>query len=829
MAKAVSKKVAKAKKASKKKKKAYKPCQQMILDLENFEAPDNGVYNVKTVMTSWNAVTRRGDSEADMALHQQVVRSSNSSGALCHAVTIALNAKAEQDPAEAFFYDRNMVSQVFKQMIGGTYQADAERLQDDFIDGYIRDHPFPEQYKRDFILRTSDVFTKQYEVSVTAHVVKSFTSRIQDHLMCYMERLAWSRHCDEHFAYVIKTGAKLLQRAGAVQDDATAAAMVEAFLVRPRGSDGQQQLHEDWRAAMGSGLTYIRNRLQPFRVAPPEGFRGGQVEDGADEDEDRVDEMGTFFKNIYRDKPRVLHTEAAFRSEDEQYRVAKELLWTSINSDQPYLAKVMTKAEAQKQLPAFRTIEPPAWVMENGDGDLTEEQKVQWCGLQRRISDIRTALLDARRTPGTMFPPKRFTLLPVVELHPMMLPLDDRIVTSIVGLALDKIQPVVHVPKLKDFLSAERGTRAEWRALQQEGVHSCQVRKDWKTRLTGDMTERGWWLCMLNLHDKVRVRVPRGAERSGEARMKPLGRKLKLAWGGIRCLWGQQWTIEEDLSEHADRGPPWFVNNITTDGLQVNVTLATKRVETVIPGVAELIEKGYTSIKDVYKADTHTRGLFGSAAKISDQLISALNAKDRRCFIEATGVDAGQILLYTAAAARISSDTSPEDFKKIQPAFRSASDHKFLSLSKAWRKFEGERRRDNTGYSDAISQLSGVSMRTPGGAAAYTNTLHSHFITMAEEKLSWERRRKSFDANRAKMRDISRMAVQIAGRSAEAAALRKFGPEPEEREALLTRMRDNLAGDRRTWTRVVFFGNAQFGTVAEVLCLVRRSYGPSRS
>ncbi|KAG5187420.1 hypothetical protein JKP88DRAFT_161854 [Tribonema minus] len=670
-------------------------------------------------------------------------------------------------------------------MIGGTYQADAERLQDDFIDAYIRDHPFPEQYKRDFILRTSDVFTKQYEVSVTAHVVKSFTSRIQDHLMCYLERLAWSRRRDEHFAYVIKTGAKLLQRAGAVQDDATAAAMVEDFLVRPRGRDGQQQLHEDWRVAMGSGLTYIRNRLQPFRVAPPEGFRGAQVEDGADEDEDRVDEMGTFFKNIYRDKPRVLHTEAAFRSEDEQYRVAKELLWTSINNDQPYLAKVMTKAEAQKQLPAFRTIEPPAWVMENGGGDLTQEQKVQWCGLQRRVSDIRTALLEARRTPGTMFPPKRFTLLPVAELHPMMLPLDDRIVTSIIELALDNIQP--------------------------EGIRSRQVRKDWKARLTGDMTERGWWLCMFNLHDKVRLRTPKGAERSGETRMKPLGRKGKLAWGGIRCLWGQKWTIEEDLSEYGHKAPPWFVNNITTDGLQVNVTLATKRVAAVIPGVTELIEKGYASINDVYKADTHTRGLFGSAEKISDQLISALNAKDRRCFIEAVGVDSGQKLLYTAAAARISSDTSPEDFKKIQPAFRSASDHKFLSLSKAWRKFEGERRHDNTGYSDAISQLSSVSMRTPGGAAAYTNTLHSHFITMAEEKLSWERRRKSFDAKRAKMREISRMAVQIAGRSAEAAALRKIGPEPEEREALLTRMRDNLAGDRRTWTRVVFFGNAQFG------------------
>ncbi|KAG5183946.1 hypothetical protein JKP88DRAFT_163552 [Tribonema minus] len=669
--------------------------------------------------------------------------------------------------------------------MGSTYQAEAERLQDAFIDVYIRDHPFPEQYKRDFILRTSDVFTKQYEVSVTAHVVKSFTSRIQDHLMCYLERLAWDRRRDDHFAYVIKTGAKLLQRAGAVQDDATAAAMIEDFLERPRGADGQQRLHSDWRAAMGSGLTYIRNRLQPFRVAPPAGFRGAQVEDGADEDEDRVDEMGTFFKNIYRDKPRVLQMEAYFRRENEQYRVAKEVLWTSINNDQPYLAKVMTKAEAQKQLPAFRTIEPPEWVMEVGDGDLTQEQKVQWCGLQRRISDIRTALLEARRTPGTMFPPKRFTLLPVAELHPMMLPLDDRIITSVIELALDKIQP--------------------------QGLSSRQIRRDWKARLTGDMTERGWWLCMFNLHGKVRLRTPRSAERGGEANMKPLGRKGKMAWGGLRCLWGQEWTFTEDLSEYGHKAPPWFVNNITTDGLQVNVTLATKRVETVIPGVAELIEKGYTSIKDVYEADTHTRGLFGSAAKISDQLISMLNEKDRRCFIEAVGVDSGQKLLYTAAAARISSDTSAEDFKKIQPAFRSASDHKFLSLAKARRMFEGERRRDNSAYSTAISQLSEVSMRTPGGTAAYTDTLHSHFITLAEEKLSWKRRCKSFDAKRAKMREISRMAVQIAGRSAEASALRKIGPEPKEREALLTSMRDNLAGDRRTWTRVVFFGNALFG------------------
>ncbi|KAG5187444.1 hypothetical protein JKP88DRAFT_307688 [Tribonema minus] len=342
----------------------------------------------------------------------------------------------------------------------------------------------------------------------------------------------------------------------------------------------------------------------------------------------------------------------------------------------------------------------------------------------------------------------------------MMLPLDDRIVTSVIELALDNIQPIVRVPTLKDFLSAERGTRAEWRALQQEGVRSRQVRKDWKTRLTGDMTERGWWLCMLNLHDKVRVRVPRGAERSGEARMKPLGRKGKLAWGGIRSLWGQRWTIEGDLREYGHKAPPWLVNNITTDGLQVNVTLATKRVETVIPGVAELIEKGYTSINDVYKADTHTRGLFGSAEKMSDQVISALNKKDRRCFIEAVGVDSGQKLLYTAAAARISSDTSSENFKKIQPAFRSASDHKFLSLSKAWRKFEGEA-----------------------------------FLGEETQKFRCQEGEDAGD-------------IEDGGT---AAALRKIGPEPEEREALLTRMRDNLAGDRRTWTRVVFFGNAQFG------------------
>ena len=377
MARTVSKKVAKAKKASKKKKKAYKPCQQVVLGLEHFEAPDNGTYSVKTVMTSWNAVSRRGDSEAATALHQQVIRSSNSSGALCHAVTIALNAKAEEDPAATFFYDRNMVSQVFKQMVGGTYQADAERLQDSFIDEYIRDHPFPEQYKRDFILRTSDVFTKQYEVSVTAHVVKSFTSRIQDHLMCYLERLAWSRRRDEHFAYVIKTGAKLLQRAGAVQDDDAAAAMVEDFLVRPRGSDGQQRLHADWRPAMGSALAYIRNCLQAFRVIPPEGFRGAQVED----DEDAPPGRQPFFTTghntaeqlfsagfLREDDPRFAFATYKDVPMDGLAKTAARLPWASYTISYPghtmdthFSHVVHWGASANLDLPAFCRMAAPLY------------------------------------------------------------------------------------------------------------------------------------------------------------------------------------------------------------------------------------------------------------------------------------------------------------------------------------------------------------------------------------------------------------------------------------------------------------------------------------
>jgi Putative transposase DNA-binding domain len=260
-----------------------------------------------------------------------------------------------------------------------------------------------------------------------------------------------------------------------------------------------------------------------------------------------------------------------------------------------------------------------------------------------------------------------------------------------------------------------------------------------------------------------------------------------------------------------DGPPPWFINSITTDGLQVNVTLATKVVEPLIPGVAELVEKGYTAVKEVYDATKHTRGVFGSASKLSAELLSALDEKDKRCFIEAVGVDPGDKLMHVSTAARVTSTSAPEDFKNIEPACRSSSDHKFLSLSKAFSRFDRDRRRENPAYSEAISRLSGVSMRTPGGTAAYANVMNSNFIAMAEEKLSWRRRFKSFEVKRAKMREVARMAVDIAGRSAEAAALRKIGPETEARTNLMQRMRDGLAGNLRTWTRVVFFGNALFG------------------
>jgi hypothetical protein len=276
-------------------------------------------------------------------------------------------------------------------------------------------------------------------------------------------------------------------------------------------------------------------------------------------------------------------------------------------------------------------------------------------------------------------------------------------------------------------------------------------------------------------------------------------------------LWGTAWTLQAGLGTCSDQHPPWFVNNITTDGLQVNVTLATKIVDPLIPGIAELVNKGYSSIKTTYNAEAHTRGLFAAADVLPDPLTSILDEKDPRCFVEVVGVDPGQKLLYTAAAARVTSATTPTDFKKIKPCFRSSSDHKFLSLSKALRNFEDERRAVNGQYRNAISQLGAVSMRTPGGVAAYANVLHANFGIMVEEKMSWQRRCKRFDAKRAKARAIARMARDIAGGSSEAAALRKMGPEPERRSRLLQKMRTRLAGNHRTWNRVVFFGNAQFG------------------
>jgi hypothetical protein len=155
----------------------------------------------------------------------------------------------------------------------------------------------------------------------------------------------------------------------------------------------------------------------------------------------------------------------------------------------------------------------------------------------------------------------------------------------------------------------------------------------------------------------------------------------------------------------------------------------------------------------------------------------------------------------------------------------SSNEYRYATLSKRAQRFEKERKQQNPAYAAALQHYldAGGSLKTPGGGVAYSRVVYSNLSVLADEKLSDERRAFRFARTRARDRELSHVARDMGGANPDAAAkrlqdagkrLKRGRPSiSAERQANISKMKRFLdgSGEGRSWCRVIFFGDAQFG------------------
>lgn len=594
------------------------------------------------------------------------------------------------------------------------------------------------------------------------HVKRMFPERARAHIECHLERRLWAFRAEDGFATFVNYASNAIFTAASLDEDAHAVEKIEDFLIR-RGEgvpgafvDAVFELMAIYRLQFGHLRAATPPPKKELKCAPPK-FSAKRFAYHS-----KI--PGKTFPLLFR-----------YREEDDPFVARRQQIWEGINADQPALRSAKTKEKVRQSAGAFTAALPaPEWLRE--DGPLSTDEAREYGSLIRRAQLLRRQMWAERCEAGTVNPPKRFTLLPVSPVSPA-------------------------------FISIDPDTIA-WLGNRMGG------------KFTARRTDRLPWRPIFDFYTKKVVAGPAKRSKSTRGKRGVLRTNRRRVLRGIPLLYEHAWIMDDEHFEEKRRDPstpiPFVVNNIKSDGVRVHTTLVTLGAEGA-PGRDLLVKKGYSNITETFVAGEHTRGIFKDAAPLSAALIADLDRGDATCFIDAVGVDAGGRKVINSASAHVTSETDHRSFKG-SVRHTTSGDYRHQSLSIAALKFETSRREENAPYGGAVRSYTeqSASLKIGSGTATYAVLAYSNLRASTSELLSRERREFAFARQRAKDRAIARMAREMAGANPEASVIRNARSGRivgEEREGLQGRMKTMLdrKGEGRTWTRVVFFGNAQFG------------------
>ncbi|KAG5186337.1 hypothetical protein JKP88DRAFT_157003 [Tribonema minus] len=594
------------------------------------------------------------------------------------------------------------------------------------------------------------------------HLKRSFPERAKAHIRCHLERCIWDLRAMDGFSTFLTYASNAIYVAASLDEDSHADEKIEDFLIR-RGEDIPPQSVD----AVFDHMDLYRHDFSGMRGATPPPKKQPT----------RAPAKFSAKRFAYHSKipANTLPLLSRYREEDEAFIARRQDIWTGINTDQPALRSAKTKEKVRESARSFTEhLPPPSWIDE--DGPLNTAESREYGSLVWKAQALRQQMWVDRCEPGCENPPKRFTLLPVSPLSPAFISIDADVIA--------------------------------WLGAQMDG------------QFTASRKDRLPWRNIFAFYTKRVVEGPAKQPKSTRGKRGVLRTNRRKVLRGIPLLYDHAWLMDDDHFKEKRRNPstpvPFVVNNIKSDGVRVHTTLVTLGAEGA-PGRDQLVKKGYDNITETFVAGEHTRGIFKDAAPLSDALIADLNREDSTCFIEAVGVDAGGRKVINSASARVTSTTDHQSFKG-STVHTTSGDYKHQCLATAALKFETAKREQNLAYGGAISSYveQGASLKIGVGTATYADLAYSNLRALARELLSRERREFAFARQRAKDRAIARMAREMGGADPEAAYKRHLhsgkvvGAARVELQDRVKTMLDRK-GEGRTWTRVVFFGNAQFG------------------
>lgn len=716
-----------------------------------------------------------------------LLKGSNVTGLLVHLATVYLNVKADHDHTFPGLFDHNYYDYLMNRLAG---RAKETQFQDPFLEEYLTAHPLSEELQRDiedgFLYRPVEHASKQMVEAAKRHLHSHFEDRMVALIAFQLEILMWHKRGTEGFIDNTKKVAKSVFKAAVADDQGTSQQTLQTTL--------ETLSDNEWDIAMLPMLEWC-DLFAPLRVAPR--ARAG----------DYNSPRKAYLYNV-KIPSKTLPILARIRGDAVEYRQQRGNIWQSINQQRPSLPSAFTHEDVYQV--QSRLMSPLDWCNDRSTDPLTPTEAAAYKRAKREVQNERTRLWSHRQTPGTLNPPRGFTLLPKSPLKPAFIRVCDRTVGTI-------------IEKIHSRLRAK--SKERWEIRTQQGLTTAKTPPSVSRPLTGGRGVRNWFSGIFQLYPNAAEPTSRdiAAKSSQNRSRKMIKEKKSNLQKGLRVLKGEEWVLNDTEFERRKalpgQRPPRLVNSIMTDGLQVQVTLCSRGEDVQAPGLTHLHKAGYSHITETFDVTKHHRGLFKDAAGIPGELLKLLDLKDPNCFIEAVGNDPGGKFISTLSRARLTSSITHVDFKApptTAPTSFSATEYRYRTLAKRAQRFEGERLVANDNLREAREEFLNVSLQTPGESLAYASTVYNTLSVVYTEIMSMERRLAAFARVRAREKTLSRLAREMAGGDPGAAALRTekragFSDRSDLREKIKSMLASRPGKHQRTWTRVVFFGAALFG------------------
>jgi hypothetical protein len=507
---------------------------------------------------------------------------SDAYGVLSHLVTVYLNVRAIEVADCPRLLDRNYHAHLIELFADVNY-AGAQLSLDQHLRAYLNNPAHQVDADTRQLLKTGvraarrckDFFTETLRISVSRHLADAFEDRVKAFVAWSAERVPaiWDaqRHTEDFRAVLDKAGQAVFKFACfTLESDADA--VRTAFFT----------LHPEWHA-IDPLFTEWRARLIQLRAPVVLTDKHGNAKPYKSKHPTKRAEYNYRLKSM----PHVLLPLMRHMQQGpEVSRRRRGEIKQEIHNELPPGFGKPTRSDVRRSAHLSAVALP--WAAEGPEELSAAELRALTMQFKNAVREERERMFTARMEPGTESAPPKFSLLPTFKLAPYCIRLDPDAVSTIGNEAQRRMG------KSFDAFKSRKGDRLWFESVFDMFGQERRARRASR--------------ASRNFVYKNRRR----AVRTGRAR------RIRK---GIPLLWPHAWVLDQERFELRQQDPdceaPPLINSITTDGVQVHVTIV-QRNRSMATGVPELVKKGYAAVSDEpLDVSKHSRGEAISYSRIT--------------------------------------------------------------------------------------------------------------------------------------------------------------------------------------------------------------------